>query len=386
MIINLITLFRRFFHRLTTNQLSLVLIPIIILLLIGTVGYATLEGWSVLDALYATIITVTTVGYGDLSPVTPGGRIFAIFFALGAIGMASYAITAVATRVIDWEHERVEQKKLEKRMQTIENLDNHVIICGASNIGRISGLYFTRARQDFIIVEGDEERLRRALLYLDAEYLRKKFGGYFDIANAVDVTEDEQLSLEKLAAKVDIPYLMAEPTEDSTLIAAGIGRAKGVVASLDSDERNLFTVVSARALSQRLDNVKLRIVALVHDDKNGTKLQVAGADQLVMPEKGSGQQIQMSMLAPRLADFTYRTSIKGTAGYALQQLRNDPIESWANKTVANLSAEKQMVILAVWRNGDYLYSPSPDMRLQADDELIVFAVSQDRDIFSQVRE
>ena len=386
MIINLITLFRNFFHQLMRNQTVLVLVPITVLLLVGTGGYALLEGWSLLDALYATIITVTTVGYGDLSPVTPGGRIFAIFFAVGAIGMASYAISAVATRVITWEQARVEQNKLEKRMQIIENLQNHVIICGVSNIGRISGLYFTRAYQDFILVEADEDRLRRALLYLDGEYLRKKFGGYYDIANAVDVTEDEQLPLEKLAGKVDIPYLLAEPTEDSTLIAAGIGRAKGVVASLDSDERNLFTVVSARALAQRLDNTKLRIVALVHDDKNGTKLGVAGADQLVMPEKGSGQQIQMSMMAPRLADFAWRTSIKGTAGYALQQLENDPATSWANKTVANLCAEKQLVVLAIWRDGDYLYSPSPDTRLRADDELIAFAVSQQRDIFGQTEQ
>jgi voltage-gated potassium channel len=383
MIMHLITIYRNFLRQLMRHQLSLVLIPITVLLIIGTFGYAILEGWSLLDALYATIITVTTVGYGDLSPVTAGGRIFAIFFTLSAIGIASYAISALATRVIQWERTRVEQNKLEKRMRIIERLQNHVIICGASNIGRFSGLYFTRARQDFIIVEADEDRLRRALLYLDAEYLRKKFGGYFDIANAVDVTEEEQLSLEKLAEKIDIPYLLAEPTEDSTLIAAGIGRAKGVVASLDSDERNLFTVVSARALSQRLDNIKLRIVALVHDDKNGTKLQVAGADQLVIPEKGSGQQIQISMMNPRLADFALHTSVKGTAGYALQQLKNDPAASWVSQTIANLSARKQLVVLAIWRNGDYLYSPSPDTQLQANDELIVFAASQQRDIFGQ---
>jgi voltage-gated potassium channel len=365
------------------HQLVLVLVPVAVLLTIGTIGYSLLEGWSLLDALYATIITVTTVGYGDLSPQTVGGRIFAIFFVLSAIGMASYAISAIATRVIEWEHNRVEQNKLEKRMQKIESLQNHVIICGASNIGRIAGLYFARAQQDFIIVEADEERLRRALLYLDAEYLKKKFGGYFDIANAVDVTEDVQLSLEQLTKRVNIPYLLAQPTEDSTLIAAGIGRAKGVVASLDSDERNLFTVVSARALSQRLDNTKLRIVTLVHDDQNGTKLQVAGADQLVIPEKGSGKQIQMSMMNPRLADFTLRTAVKGTAGFALQQLVNDPAASWENKNVANLSAEKQLVVLAIWRSGEYLYSPTPDTRLQADDELIVFAASQEQDIFGR---
>ena len=88
MIMHLITIYRNFLRQLMRHQLSLVLIPITVLLLIGTFGYATLEGWSLLDALYATIITVTTVGYGDLSPVTAGGRIFAIFFTLSVKGTA----------------------------------------------------------------------------------------------------------------------------------------------------------------------------------------------------------------------------------------------------------------------------------------------------------
>lgn len=385
MITNLIFLTKSLLKRLQQSPLGLVLLPSLLLIIIGTLGYALLEGWSLLDALYATIITATTVGYGDLSPSTPAGRIFAIFFSLGAIGMASYAITTIATRVIEWEEGRVEALKQEKRMQTIENLKNHVIISGASNIGRIAGLYFTRAHQPFIIIEADEERLRRALLYLDAEYLRKKFGGYFDIANAVDVTEDEQLSLEKLAEKVDIPYLLAEPTDDSSLIAAGIGRAKGVVASMESDERNLFVVVSARALARRLDNVKLRIISLVHDDKNGTKLQVAGADQLVMPEKGSGIQIQTSMMNPLLSDFWARTSFKRTAGYALQERADDPVASWKGETVGGLSAKKGFVVLAVWQEGEFVYSPPADMVLSESDKLIIFAESDDADIFGKIK-
>ncbi|MDJ0756153.1 MAG: potassium channel protein [Ardenticatenaceae bacterium] len=383
MFVNLITIYRRFFYRLARTQLGLVLVPIVLLIVIGTIGYAMLEGWSLFEALYVTIITITTIGYGDFSPETVGGRWFAIFFAMSAIGLASYAVSTLAAKVIEWEQNRVQRQVQEKRMRTIESLKDHVIICGASNIGRVAGLYFQRAKQDIIIVEADEDRLRRALLYLDVEYLRKKFSPYHDIANAVDVTEDEQLSLDKLAEKIDVPYLMVEPTEDSTLIAAGIGRAKGVVAALDSDERNLFTVVSARALSQRLDNVKLRIIALVHDDKNGTKLQVAGADQLVLPEKGSGLQIQTFMMNARLADFSLRTTIKGTAGYALQQLSDDPAASWQNDTIAELSAARDLVVLAVWRDGDYIYSPPHDTRLQTHDELIVFAPSQDLDLFSQ---
>ena len=224
---NLITIYRNFLRQLLRNQLGLVLIPITILLLIGTFGYAFLEGWSLLDALYATIITVTTVGYGDLSPKQQKGASLPSFCTQRhwAGQLRHFNHSSTGHRM---ESTRVERNTLEKRMRTIESLQNHVIICGASNIGRISGLYFSRSKQDFIIVEADEDKLRRALLYLDVEYLRKKFGSYLDIANAVDVTEDEQLSLEKLAEKIHIPYLLAEPTEDSSLIAAGISRAKGL--------------------------------------------------------------------------------------------------------------------------------------------------------------
>ncbi|MEM7801906.1 MAG: NAD-binding protein [Chloroflexota bacterium] len=384
MFVNFLIITQKFFKRFIRSQFGLILIPIVVLITIGTLGYSFLEGWTLLESLYVTIITITTIGYGDLSPTSSAGRIFAMLFAISAIGMASYAITTVATWIIEWEEERVEKQKQEKRMQAIESLENHVIICGASNIGRIAGFYFTRAYQAFIIIEADEDKLRRALLYLDAEYLSKKFGSYHDIANAVDVTEDEQLSLEKLAEKVAIPYLHAEPTDDSSLIAAGIGRARGVVASLDSDERNLFTVVSARALSQRLDNIKLRIIALVHDDKNGTKLQVAGADQLVMPEKGSGRLIQSSMMNPLLSVFNSRTMM-GIAGYTLQQRKNDPVKSWAGETVAEVAERQNLTILAVWRDGEFVYSPAASVQLKGEDELIVFAVSNEADLFEKIK-
>ena len=142
-------------------------------------------------------------------------------------------------------------------MEKIANLDNHVIICGGSAISRKAAFFFRRNNQPFVLVEQDEDVLRRALLYLDVEYLMKKFGHYRDITQAVDVTEDELLSLEELTERVDVPYLLADPTDDSTLIAAGIGRAKGVAAALNSDERNLFAVVSARALATQLNNPDL---------------------------------------------------------------------------------------------------------------------------------
>jgi hypothetical protein len=159
------------------------------------------------------------VGYGDFTPHTLAGRLFAIFFTLSAIGLASYAISTLAAVVIRWEYDRVRPHIQEERMAVIANLSNHIIVCGGSPISRKTMFYFRRDNQPIILVEQAEDKLRRALLYLDAEYLEKKFGRYYDITQAVDVTEDEQLSLEELTKRVNVPYLMADPTDDSALIA-----------------------------------------------------------------------------------------------------------------------------------------------------------------------
>jgi voltage-gated potassium channel len=160
-------------RNMTRSSLGLALVPIVVLIGIGTVAYALLEGWSLADALYATIITITTVGYGDFSPQTVGGRFFAIFFTLSAIGLASYAISTLAAVVIRWEHDRVQRHIQEQRMAKIATLNNHIIVCGGSAIGRKAMFFFQRDRQSIILVEQNEEKLRRALLYLDIEYLKK---------------------------------------------------------------------------------------------------------------------------------------------------------------------------------------------------------------------
>ena len=368
--------------KLTRSGLGLALVPIVALIGIGTVAYAFLEGWSLPDALYATIITITTVGYGDFSPQTFWGRLFAIVFTLSAIGLASYAISTLAAVVIRWEHNRVQRHIQEERMATIASLNDHIIVCGGSPISRKAMFFFRRDKQPIILVEQDEEKLRRALLYLDMEYLQKKFGRYFDITQAVDVTEDEQLSLEELTERVDVPYLMADPTDDSTLIAAGISRAKGIVAALDSDEHNLFAVISARALATQMDNPTLRILALVHDDKNGPKLQIAGANQLIFPEKGSGMQVQSWMMNPLMGDFWMEVAFMAQAAYDLQQLTLTDYPAWIGKTVTQLRDQHQVVVLAVWRDGEFHYSPAAGEVVQASDALIAFAPKTKEQAFS----
>lgn len=153
---------------------------------------------------------------------------------------------------------------------------------------------------------------------------------------------------------------------------ARFGDELGLTA-LDSDEHNLFAVVSARALATQMNNPSLRIVALVHDDKNGPKLQLAGADQLIFPEKGSGMQIQSWMMNPLMGNFWMETWFKAQAAYDLQQLTLTDYPAWVGKTVTQLRDQHQVVVLAVWRDGRFHYSPSAGDVVQASDALIAFA-------------
>lgn len=359
-------------RKIVQSGLGLSIVPIILLIALGTMGYAYFEGWPLLDALYATVITMTTVGYGDLSPQTAPGRLFAVLFTLSAIGLASYAISTLAAVVIDWQSDRVNRKIQEERMEKIAALKDHIIICGCGPIGRVSAYFFNRAKQPIILLDDNERNLKLTLLHLDDDYLSKKYARYCDVTKAVDITEDELLSLEALTERVETPYLLAGPTDDSSLMAAGLEQASGVVVALDSDERNLFAVVSARALANQLNNPNLRIIAVVNDDKNGNKLQLGGANQLVLPEKASGQQVHLWMTNPNLGAFWMNMSFKG-GSHNFKEFPLSEHRDWVGKPVKYLQENHKTLVLALNRNGELHYAPSLDEKLKATDIVIAFA-------------
>ena len=152
--------------------LAWVLITVVIL--IGTLSYNYFEEWTFFESLYATIITLTTVGYGDLSPTTTGGRIFSIFFTLAAIGIAGYAISTVAAFVIEREEKRIRRLSLKRRMKQINDLVDHIILCGGGYIGKRTAKELYNHNVPFVIVEPDEDKLRWTLLYLHEDYVSRK--------------------------------------------------------------------------------------------------------------------------------------------------------------------------------------------------------------------
>jgi voltage-gated potassium channel len=360
----------REFHQFRRSSLLSLLIPFLLLIALGTIVYAALEGWTLFDSLYATIITITTVGYGDLSPQTTGGRIFAIFFTLVAIGLAGYAISSAAAIIFEGQHEKNERRKLQRRMNAITQLSNHIIVCGGGMLGNRAAGEFRRRRLPFVIVESDAVQLKRTLLWMHESYMDKRQRHYATL-DEVDWSIEERMSIDELAEETGIHYMLEDPTDEQHLRAAGVQRAYGVVAAMGDDRDNTTIILSARDMGRRLDNSKLRIVASAQDDTNIHTLYLAGADRVISPNILSGFMLASNMLDHDAAEFWDHMlfQVNHHIRFGDMHVRDHPeIVSW---TTDQVRARLAQLVVAIRRNGEYIYTPAPDVVIDADDVLIV---------------
>ena len=346
-------------RQLRRSNVGIALIPIFLLLIIGTIAFSLLEGWSWFDSLYATVITITTVGYGDLSPTTVLGRIFAIIFTLVAIGLAGYAISTLAVVIIEHQLNRRGRLLEEYRMNGIRNLKEHMIICGASIIGHRTANEFRLRGTPFVIVEEDEEMLKWAMLWMHDEYVHKR-RRHWATLEEVDYSIEEQKSLAELADEIEVLYLLDDPTDEQKLRQAGIERAKGLITALSDDRDNLSVVLSGRDMANRLNNPGLRIISGVQNELNMHRLYLAGADKVVSPNFTSGFQIASNMLDPVLGEFWDSMLYGGGENNNMVRFFDMPLEQhkeWIGQAVAIFNEQASRLAVAIKRDSNYIYAP-----------------------------
>ncbi len=225
----------------------------------GTFGYTAIEGWPIADSLYMTVITVTTVGYGEVNTLSLTGRQFTILLLLFSIGTAGYSVTTLISFIFEGQIlQLVRGRRMER---SIAALDDHYIICGCGVVGKEVAEEFRHAGEPFVIVERDPDES--------------------------EMGRDES-----------VLFVEGDAEEEETLLEAGIDRARGLVAALRQDEVNVFVVLTARTM-----NPDLTIVARAAEERTVKKLIKAGADRVISPYQIAGRRIASVILRPSVMDF-----------------------------------------------------------------------------------
>jgi voltage-gated potassium channel len=315
-------------HRLL-RRAALVAVLLALMLCVGTLGYVLIEGYPVFDAFYMTLITITTVGYQEIHPLSPAGRVFnsfVIFFGVAVIFIASGAMTQ---SIIELELGDRYGKRRKKRM--IENLNGHFIICGFGRVGRNASAELQRLQAQVIVIDKQEERVERAMLL-------------------------GMLALE------------ADATLDDTLRSAGVMRAKGLIASLPSDAENLFIILSAKSL-----NPGLTVVTRASEEESEIKLKRAGADIVFTPYAIVGHRIAQALVKPHLVEFLNIATSDMGPEVTLEQIVLSGKSQLASKTFGEIQQQctSSVIPLAIRRaGGQMVFNPKPETLVSAGDYLI----------------
>jgi voltage-gated potassium channel len=229
------------------------------IIILGGAGYKLVEGWSWIDSFYMAIITVTTVGFGEIHPLTPAGRLFTAILILLGVGGITYTFSALTNYVIAGELQGILEKR--RMARQIKSLQGHFIVCGFGRVGHQVCAELKREGKPLVVVDTNE------------------------------------LSLEQARAQ-RYPVVMGSAGNDQVLHDAGIEQAAGLVAAVDSDAANLLVVLSARAL-----NPELYIVARANFEDTESKMLQAGANRVISPYSLGGRRIAQMLIRPDVVDF-----------------------------------------------------------------------------------
>ncbi len=313
------------------RKIFLVLSLFVGIILCGSFGYMFLEHLSFWDSMYLTIITIATVGYGDLVPVSAGGKVFTIFLLFAGAGLVMYTLSKITEAMVEGSlRKMLERRKMDKK---IARLHDHFIICGFGRIGQVISEILADADRPFVVIERDPEVLR----------------------------EIDQLGY---------TLVEGEAEEDEILHVAGIARASGLIAVVSTDADNLFITLTARGL-----NPSLFILARSSGSKGTrTKLLRAGASKVISPYYIGARRMAQLLLRPTVTDFIDLAMYAGELGLKLEEIPVSEKAVFADKNLMESGIRKRhdIIVVAIKRSaGDMLFNPKPDTMILPGDIMIV---------------
>ncbi len=302
-----------------------------LLLAMGVTGFYTLTGMSFIDALYMTVITITTVGFGEVVPLSQEARLFTVFLILISVIVLGYAVTVLTEYIIEGEFfKNIKYKSVQKR---IKQLNNHTIVCGYGRNGKQAVSKLLQYGKEVVVIEDDEK-----------------------------IIEELQES--------GLSFIEGDATKDEVLCKAGLKNAAHLITTLPSDADNLFVVLSARQ-----QNKNIKIVSRASDDATDRKLRIAGADNVIMPDKIGGDHMASLIVTPDIIEFVDKLSTDTGHNTYIKEIAIDDLPAeFASKSIRDLDLRRKTGCLIIGYktpDNEYIINPDPGIKMMPHAKLIV---------------
>jgi len=313
------------------RRIGLLSIAIMTVIAIGFSGFVLVAGYPMFEALYMALTTITTIGYGEVLPLSRAGRIFNIFYIVIGVGTLLVGIGVLTQAMIELELSGYFPKRRRRRM--INNLKSHFIVCGYGRVGRSASEELKKSGVPLLVIDRNEERVERAL-------------------------------------QAGLLAVAADSTRDEVLRDVGIDRARGLIAALATDADNTYLILTAKAL-----NPLLPVATRVSEDESERKLRRAGADVVFAPYTITGQRLSQSLLKPHVNEFIdFTTGNDMGFDIRIEQVQVAERSEYVSKSLrqAQLRSELGIIVLAIRKvAGQMIFNPPADAEIGAGDYLIV---------------
>ncbi len=325
------------------RKLLFSILMFLVVVLFGIFGYTWIEGWNLLDSLYMTIITLSTVGYGEVREIGPGGRVFTVLLIVFGLFTITYIVGLVAETLVAGEIRSVlGRRKVSKK---IKSLRDHYIICGYGRIGSIICKGLTRKAIPLMVIEKDEH-------------------------------VQEQLEEDKIL------YLDGDATHEETLLEAGIEKAKGLVSVVSSDAENVYICLTARGL-----NPRLYILSRAEDEASERKLLRAGANKVILPYILGGRRMVQAIIRPTVSDFLESAVHDQSFELAIEEITVGEDSRLVNQSLVDSGIRQEMDVIIIGikqKAGTMIFNPSSQTKIQPDDILIAMGRNKDLETLRRV--